>query len=141
MATGTAGDVGQRFHTNQVHYLIKRISYEDFPGTANAAVTVGVLPPRSVVFYGATWIVTAFDDTNGDDLDIGVSGSDDDLFASAVDLNTGDIYTTFDDLADANRWSTAARTVTANFTTAPSDDGTTGECIVYLEYFVAPSIS
>ena|SRR3990167_2685745 len=141
MATNTAGDVGQRFHTNQVHYIVKRISYEDFPGTTNAAVIVGVLPPRAVVFYGATWIVTAFDDVTGDDLDIGVSGSDDDLFASAVDLNTGDVYTTFDDLADANRWSTAARTVTANFTTAPDDSGTAGECIVYLEYFVAPSTS
>src|SRR6478736_7788502 len=116
MATNTAGDTGQKYHTNQTHYLTKRVTYTSL-GTSNT-VTIGWLPPRAIVLRGSTWIVTAFNDTTGDDLDIGVTGSDDDLFASAVDLNTGDVLTAFDDLADANRWSTSARKVTCNFTTA-----------------------
>lgn len=140
MTTGTAGGVGQRYTSNQVHYLVKRVSYADI-GTNNAAVTVGVLPAGHVVIYGHTWIITGFDDTNGDDLDIGVSGSDDDLFASGVDLNTGTVLTTFDDLADANRYSATERTVTANFTTAASGNGTAGEAIVYLEYHLVPTTS
>jgi hypothetical protein len=137
MATNTAGDPGQKYTTNQTHYLIKRVTYSSL-GLSNT-VTVGWLPPRAIVLRGSTWIVTGFNDTTGDDLDIGVSGSDDDLFASAVDMNTGDVNTAFDDLADANRWSTSARKVTCNFTTAATGDGTAGEAIVMLEYVVAPS--
>ena len=84
-------------------------------------------------------MVTGFDDTNGDDLDVGVDGSDDDLFGSALDLNTGTATVAFDDLADANRFSTSARTVTCNLTTAASGDGSAGEVVVYLEYVIAPS--
>jgi hypothetical protein len=139
MATGTAGDSGQRYHTNQVHYLVKRISYADI-GADNAAVTVGILPPRAFVTYGHTHVITGFNDTTGDDLDIGVAGSDDDLFASGVDVNSNAL-TTFDDLALANQWSTTARRVTANFITAATADGSAGEAIVYMEYYIAPSIS
>jgi hypothetical protein len=140
MATGTAGNAGVRTHLPHVHCLQKRISYADI-GTDNAAQTVGILPPRSVVHYGHTWVITGFDDTNGDDLDIGVSGSDDDLFASGVDVNSALTLTTFDDLADANRWSTSARRVTWNFTTAPSGDGTAGEAEIYIEYSIVPEVS
>jgi hypothetical protein len=141
MATGTAGDTGQRYHTNQEHYLIKRVSYADWSGTNNDRKTVGVLPPRAIVTGGSTWIITGFNDTTGDDLDIGVSGTDDDLFASGVDVNTGTTLTAFDDLADANRYTATARTVTVNFTTAPTGDGTAGEAIIYLTYVIAPSVS
>jgi len=137
MATNTAGASGYKPPSNQVPYLIKRVRYSDFT-TANAPVIVGVLPPGAVVKYGHTWILTSFNDTNGDDLDIGVTGDDDDLFASAVDLNTGATLTTFDDLADANRYSASARQVTCNFTTAPSGNGTTGEAYVYIEFHPAP---
>lgn len=136
MATNTAGDPGQKYHTNQTHFLVKRVTYETL-GTSNT-VTVGYLPPRALVLRGTTKIITGFDDTTGDDLDIGVSGSDDDLFASAVDMNSA-ATTAFDDLATANDFSTSARTVTCNLTTAATGDGTAGEAIVVLEYIVAPS--
>lgn len=138
MATNSAGDTGQRYHTNQTPFLAKRVTYSDL-GTSNTVV-VGVLPPRAIVLRGSTWIVTGFNDTNGDDLDVGVAGSDDDLFASAVDMNTGTVLTAFDDLADANRYSASARTVTCTLTTAASGDGSAGEAIVYLEYIIAPSV-
>lgn len=137
MATDTAGSPGQKYHTNQTHFLAKTVTYVTL-GTSNTVV-VGYLPPRALVLRGGTWIKTAFDDTNGDDLDVGVSGSDDDLFASAVDMNIGDTLTAFDDLADANRYSASARTVTCNLTTAATGNGTTGEATVYLEYIVMPS--
>lgn len=138
MATNSAGDTGKRYHTDQTHFLAKRVTYSDL-GTSNTVV-VGVLPPRAVVLRGSTWIVTGFDDTNGDDLDVGVAGGDDDLFASAVDLNTGSTLTAFDDLADANRYSASARTVTCTLTTAASGNGTAGEAIVMVEYIIAPSV-
>lgn len=133
MATGTQGDSGQRYHTNQVHYLMKRFTYDEIEGKT---LVVGNLPPNNFVRYGHTHIITGFDDTNGDDLDIGVRGGDDDLFASAVDMNSNAL-TTFDDLALANQWSATARTVTCNLTTAASGDGAAGEAVVYLEYYIA----
>ncbi len=137
MATNTAGNPGQQYHTNQTHFLAKTVTYSTL-GTSNTVV-VGVLPPRALVLRGNTWIKTGFNDTTGDDLEVGVSGSDDDLFASAVDMNTGDVLTAFDDLADANRYSATARTVTCNFTTAATGAGTTGEATVMLEYIVMPA--
>lgn len=136
MPTNTAGNAGQAYYTEQTHYLSKTVTYTSL-GTSNT-VTVGILPPRAIVLRGSTLIITGFNDTNGDDLDVGVAGGDDDLFASAVDMNTGaNTITAFDDLAAANWFSTSARTVTCNLTTAASGDGTTGEAVVYLEYIIA----
>ncbi len=139
MATNTAGGTGQNYNRRLKHYLVKRIKVADVIGTANGAFEVGNLPPNSYVTYGHTHIITSFDDTTGDDLDIGIEGGDDDLFASAVDLNSGATVTTFDDLALANQWATTNRKVTANFTTAPTGNGTVGDLIVYMEYYIAPA--
>jgi hypothetical protein len=140
MATNSAGNAGVRTHLPHVYGISKRISYADI-GTDNARQTVCILPPRAVIKYGHTWAITGFNDTNGDDLDIGVDGGDDDLFASGVDVNAATTLTTFDDLADANRWSTSARRVTWNFTTAPSGNGTAGEAEIYIEYSIVPELS
>jgi hypothetical protein len=143
MATNTAGDPGQLYQTNQTHYLVKRVTYATLnatgagTGTANATVTVGWLPPKALVLRGVTKVITGFNDTTADDLDIGVAGDDDDLFASAVDMNST-ATTTFDDLATANDYSASARRVTCNFTTAPTGDGTAGEALIVLEYAVIP---
>lgn len=142
MATGTAGDTGFRLEHDVVHYLAKTVTYETLngagvgTGTSNATVVVGVLPPHALIISGEVKVITAFNDTTADDLDVGVSGSDDDLFHSAMDLNTAPATTAFDDLASANDYATTARTVTCNFTTAPTGDGTTGEAIVALWYVI-----
>lgn len=140
MPTNTAGGAGYKAPSNQVHYLAKRVRYSDWTGTDNTPRVIGVLPANAVVTYAHTWVVTSFDDTSGDDLDVGITGGDDNLFASAVDVGTDATLTTFDDLADANRWSASAREVTVNFTTAPTGDGTMGEAYVYLEYHPAPVV-
>ena len=137
MTTGTPGNVGLDLHLDVKPVLRKTINCSDFT-TANAAVEIGWLPPRALITGGGIWVETGFNDTNGDDLDVGVTGGDDDLFASGVDLNTGTSLGTLADLADANRFSTSARRVTANFTTAPTGNGTAGKCTVYVEYVILP---
>lgn len=144
MATGTAGDVGQRYESNLVHYISKTVTYTSLngsgvgTGTTNATVTVGVLPPHAVIVEGFVKTITGFDDTTADDLDVGVAGSDDDLFCSAADMNSAATYfmRASDDLATANDYATTARTVTCNFATAPTGDGSAGEAIVCLYYIV-----
>lgn len=138
MATDTAGDTGRRFLPGIKTTIACRVLYSDWTGTNNDRHVWGVLPPYALVTGGATHIVTGFNDTTGDDFDIGVLGTDDDLFASAVDVNSA-AYTTFDDVAVANQFSTSARTLTINFTTAPTGDGSTGEAYVFIEYVIVPT--
>lgn len=135
MATNTAGDAGHKLPWGVVHVITARVLYSDWTGTNNDAHVWGELPPYSIVTDGATNVVTGFDDTNGDDLDIGVLGGDDDLFASGVDVNSA-AYTTFDDVAVANQYSATARKLTVNFTTAPSGNGTAGEAYIFIRYVV-----
>ena len=138
MATNTAGNSGHRLEHAVKHVIAKRVLYSDWTGTNNDRHAWGVLPPYAHVTGGATHILTGFDDTTGDDFDIGVSGDDDDLFASGVDVNSA-AYTTFDDVAVANQFSSSARTLTINFTTAPTGNGTTGEAYIFIEYLVVPA--
>lgn len=140
MATNTAGSQGRKWSDNNgFNWIRKKILYSDWSGTNNDRHIVGYLPPYSVVVAAASHVIvkTAFDDTNGDDLDIGITGGDDDWFASALDLNTGSgVLLTLDDLTDTERYSASEREVTCNFTTAPSGNGTTGEAWIYIGYLV-----
>lgn len=138
MATGTAGNSGHRLALGVRHVIAARVLYTDWTSTNNDAHVWGELPAYSIVTGGATNVVTGFNDTTGDDFDIGVSGGDDDLFASAVDVNSA-AYTTFDDVAVANQFSATARKLTINFTTAPTGDGSTGEAYVFIEYVMVPA--
>ena len=130
MATGTAGSTARQLHTQQTHYLRKRVLFSDVAGGV-----VGVLPDEAIVLRGTTYIWEGFNDTTGDDIDIGVSGGDDDLFASAVDCNSA-ATTAFDDLANANQRISGDTTVTWNFTTAATGDGSTGIADIVIEYVV-----
>jgi hypothetical protein len=129
MATNEAGKLGRQLALQVVHYMRKGITYEDNSGV------VGILPANAIVLGGNVYVTTGFNDTNGDDIDIGVSGGDDDLFMSAGDLNTA-ATVAFDDLAIANAISTSERTVTWNYTTAASGDGTAGAAEIVLWYCV-----
>ena len=140
MPTNTAGNAGYRRSDDPGPYMLrKKVSYSDWSGTNNDARVVGVLPPHSVVIAAFSHVIvkTGFNDTTGDDLDIGISGGDDNWFASALDVNTGNgVLLTLDDLTDTERYSASARTVTVNFTTAPTGDGTAGEAWIYVGYVV-----
>ena|SRR3990167_1287786 len=141
MPTNTAGSAGVKHSdTTAPNWLRAKVLYSDWASTNNDAHTIGVLPAYSTVIASLSHVIvkTAFDDTNGDDLDIGISGGDDDWFASALDLNTGGgVLLTLDDLTDTERYSASARTVTCNFTTAPSGNGTTGEVWIWIGYLIA----
>lgn len=141
MPTNTAGGKGIiNSDRNGPNVLKAVVRYSDWVGTNNDRKVIGYLPPYATVVGSQSHVVvrTAFNDTTGDDLDIGVTGDDDDLFASALDLNTGSgVLLTLDDLADANRYSATTREVTANFTTAPTGDGTTGEVWIFIGYYIA----
>ncbi len=140
MPTNTAGSAGIVNSDRNGPFTLKaKILYSDWAGTNNDSHVIGVLPAYSCVVAASSHVMvkTAFNDTTGDDLDVGISGGDDNWFASALDLNTGSgVLLTLDDLTDTERYSASARTVTANFTTAPTGDGSTGEAYVFIGYYI-----
>ena len=141
MATNSAGSGGRKNSDlpGPIVFIRKKVVYSEWSGTNNDAHIAGVLPPNSVVVASQSHVivVTGFDDTNGDDLDIGITGGDDDWFASGLDLNTGSgVLLTLDDLTDTERYSASRREVTYNFTTAPTGNGTTGEAWIIIGGYV-----
>lgn len=54
MATGTAGTVARQYHTQQVHYLRKRISF----ATAAVETDLGVIPAGATVIGGGIHVIT-----------------------------------------------------------------------------------
>lgn len=82
MATNTAGAQGQDYHTNQVHYVAKTITFSD----DDLVVNVGSkIPPGAVVIDVGCVVTTAFSANSV--LDIGTS-DDPDAFASAIVMTT-----------------------------------------------------
>ena len=140
MPTNTAGGKGIRNSNHNGPYTLKaKVLYSDWVGTNNDSHVIGHLPPFSAVVAASShvFVKTAFNDTSGDDLDIGITGGDDNWFASALDLNTGGgVLLTLDDLTDTERYATTTREVTVNFTTAPTGDGSTGEAYVVIGYYI-----
>lgn len=68
MATGTAGTTARKFHTAQVHYLRKRITF----ATATVETNLGMIPAgASLVPGGGVHIITA---DSGITLDVGFKG-------------------------------------------------------------------
>ena len=130
MATNTAGDVGQLYHTRQTMYLAKDIDYT-MDGTT---VTLGVLPPRAAVIRGGVVVSTAFNAGTTNVLDIGTSGDGDGL---ATDLALGTIgIIVADELATTNdAYSTSAVTVTCDVDLTGTA-ATAGAGVVWVEYIV-----
>lgn len=67
MATGTLATVARRYHTQQVHYLRKRITF----ATATVETDLGVIPAGSIVIGGGVQVITA---DSGITLDVGFKG-------------------------------------------------------------------
>lgn len=87
MATGTAGTVARQFHTQQIHYLRKSITYAD-DGTT---VTIGTIPAGSLVLkpISGVAVTTVFNAGTTNVLDIGPStDSGTDLWATDLALGT-----------------------------------------------------
>lgn len=92
MATTNARQYSQQV----VHYLRKRITYADY-GTV---VTVGWIPTGASVIGGGVHIVTAFNSSGTDLLDVGFIGATTDDDAYATDLTLAAVgYLALDELA------------------------------------------
>lgn len=131
MATGTAGDAGQEYIHNTVHYLAKTITYADNGKT----VTVGTIPAGAVIIPGlcgvAVNVVFNGDATNT--VDVGISGSTT-KYSSALALGTlgwieQDVLT---ESAAARMDTTAAETIIA--TVVSTADASTGSATVVMAY-------
>lgn len=128
MATNTAGDAAQEYHTNQVHYLAKTITHADDATT----VTLGVIPAGAVVIEAGCVITTAFNGTTPV-LDIGTS-DDGDAFSTDIDLSTAGRI--IDSAINANNdfSSSAAVTITASLASAAAPDAGSG--VAYVLYLI-----
>lgn len=87
MATGTAGSAARQFHTQQIHYLRKSITFAD-DGTT---VTVGTIPAGSILVkpISGVAITTVFNAGSTNVLDVGPStDSGTDLWATDLALGT-----------------------------------------------------
>jgi hypothetical protein len=111
--------------------MIKKITFADF----GSAITVGKMPAYSHVVGGGVHIVTAFNSSGTDLLDVGFIGSTTDDDAFATDLTLAAVgYLTLDELgATTNIMQSVETTVTA--TPAQSvADATAGEAYVIVNF-------
>lgn len=123
MATNTAASTARQNTTQQTNYLRKRITFADF-GTV---VTVGKIPAGASVIGGGVHVITAFNSSGTDLLDVGFIGSTTDDDAYATDLSLAAVgFIALDELgATTNIQQSIDTTVTA--TPAQSvADATTG---------------
>lgn len=112
-------------------YLRKRITFADF-GTV---VTVGKIPPGSSVTHGGVHVITAFNSSGTDLLDVGFIGATTDDDAYATDLTLAAVgFIVLDELAaTTNIQGTVEHTVTC--TPAQSvADATAGVADVIVYY-------
>lgn len=96
--------------TQQINYVRKRITYADYGTT----VTVGYLPAGAMVVGGGVQIVTAFNSSGTDLLDVGFIGATTDADAYATNLTLAAVgYLELDELgATTNIQQSEAFTVT-----------------------------
>jgi hypothetical protein len=109
--------------TQQTNYLRKRVTFADFGTT----VVVGYLPAGAMVTSGGVQIVTVFNSSGTDLLDVGFIGAttDPDAYASALTLAAIG-FIPFDELGAVSNIQQANNyTVTATLTQSVAD-ATTG---------------
>jgi hypothetical protein len=132
MATNTAGDAGREFHTQQIHYLRKTITYLD-NGTN---VVVGTLPAGSLILpaVSGVYVTTAFNGNSSNVVDIGITGT---LEKYASDLALGTLgHIELDVVTDSSGNSsltTAVETILAGvISTASASAGSAEVVIAYI---------
>lgn len=136
MATNTAGSTARRLETQQVHYLHKQITY----AIENTAVVIGYLPANATVIGGGVHVVTAFNDSGTDTLDVGFTGgsstADPNAYATLLDLSAVG-YIALDELAaTTNIKQTVDTTVTCIYN-GENNNASAGVAEVYITYVLA----
>lgn len=132
MPTNTAGTQARLYHTHQVHYLRRSISFAD---GASTVYTLGVIPSGSVVLRGGVVVTTAFNAGSGNVLDIGTS-ADDDGFATDLALGTVGVIAA-DEMATTNDAAVTADTTITATVALTGTAATTGAGVVWIEYLVS----
>ena len=131
MATGTAGTSARQYHTAQVHYLRKQITYADYGTTVN----VGVIPAGSVVIGGGVMVTTAFNSSGTDLLNVGFVGGTTDADGYATLLTLAAVgFIALDELATTTN---IVQSVDTTVTCAPAQsvaDATAGVAEVIITY-------
>lgn len=136
MATNTAGSVARRLETQQVHYLHKQITF----AIENTAIVIGYIPANATVIGGGVHVVTAFNDSGTDTLDVGFTGgsstADPDAYATLLDLSAVG-YIALDELAaTTNIKQTVDTTVTCIYN-GQNNNASAGVAEVYVTYVLA----
>ncbi len=134
MATNTAGTVARQLYTQQVHYLHKQITY----ATENTTITIGVIPANASVIGGGVHVVTAFNDSGTDTLDVGFVGgtTDADGYATLLDLSAVGFIALDELAATTNIKQTVDTTVTCIYN-GQNNNASAGVAEVYVTYVVA----
>jgi hypothetical protein len=137
MATNTAGSVArQRQGAQQVHYLHKQITF----ATENSAITIGVIPANASVIGGGVHVVTAFNDSGTDTLDVGFTGgsstADPDAYATVLDLSAVGFIALDELAATTNIKQTVDTTVTCIYN-GQNNNASAGVAEVYVTYVIA----
>ena len=136
MATNTAGSTARRLETQQVHYLHKQITYS----IENTAIVIGYLPANATVIGGGVHIVTAFNDSGTDTLDVGFTGgsstADPNAYATLLDLSAVGFIVLDELAATTNIKQTVDTTVTCIYN-GQNNDASAGVAEVYITYVLA----
>ena len=137
MATGTVGSSGRRYHQTMVHYLRKKITY----AVENTEIEIGEIPAYASVSGGGVHILTAFDDTGTDTLDVGFkagSATDDpNGYATLLDLSAVGRVALDELTATTNIISTSASVVTCIYN-GQNNNAAAGVAYVEIQYTVGP---
>jgi len=134
MPTNTPGSTARSYGgIPVVNYIARSISYTDLNIGATDELIVGKIPAGSLILRCKVVVTTGFDDTNGDDLDVGLSAGAAEL-GSAMDINSAAIDEGDLAAADLDDALSSDITVYAAPTTAASGDGTAGQAYVIVEY-------
>lgn len=125
-----AGPSARNSGEQHVHYLRKRITYLN-----TSAVTIGKIPAGSTVVGGGVHVITAFNDSGTDVVDVGFIGSTTDADAYATLLTVSAVgFIALDELAaTTNIQQTVEATVTAGYT-GQNSNATAGVADVIILY-------
>src|SRR3990167_2843485 len=137
MATNTAPLVpsARRNATQQVGYLRKKITY----AVENTEIVIGTIPAYASVIGGGVHILTAFDDTGTDTLDVGFKGGSatDDPNALATLLVIDAVgYIVLDELAATTNILQTTETIITCIYNGQNNNASAGEAYVTIEYVV-----
>lgn len=121
----------RKYHTQQVHFLRKQITFADFGTTVN----VGVIPAGSCVIGGGVHVTTAFNSSGTDLLNVGFVGGTTDADGYATLLTLAAVgFIALDELAATTN---IVQSVDTTVTCAPAQsvaDATAGVAEVIIMY-------